>query len=322
MKKRWTSYIIAFLVIISINFIAPRLLPGDPVSAIYGQEVLVKLPAEAVEYINRTYGLDRPAIVQYFDYLGSLFKGQLGYSYYHKAEVGSVLLSYLPYSLVLMGLAMVISNFLGVTAGIESGWRRGKILDRILLGTIMFSSSFPSFFVGALFLILLGSILGLLPVQGASTAYAGLTGLGFSIDFAKHLLLPLVSLVVVFLPSVYLLTRNSMVSNLSEPYILLAKAKGLSARRIRYVHAGKNSLIPVATQAGINLGTRLVTGALFVEIVFSYPGMGTLIYNSILNRDYPMLQGSLLLVTVLVLLINFLADLMYVKLDPRIEYAY
>lgn len=322
MGKRISSYIIAFLVIITLNFMVPRMLPGDPLSAIYGNEVLIKLPSQTMEYIQSSYGLEGPLWKQYLNYLYSMFSGRLGYSYFHQARVETVLSAYLPYSLILMGLAVFISHLLGFIAGIESGWRRGRPADRVLLGSIIFSSSFPSFFIGVLLLILLGSMCNLLPFQGASTAYANLKGLSLSLDYLAHMILPLLSLVVVFLPSVYLLTRNSLISNMSEPYILLARAKGLSETRIRYVHAGKNSLIPVATQAGINVGTRLVTGALFIEIIFSYPGMGTLIYNSILNRDYPLLQGSLLALTLLVLVINFIADILYKKLDPRIDYAY
>jgi peptide/nickel transport system permease protein len=322
MNKKYLSYIIAFLVIITLNFIVPRLLPGDPLSAVYGDEVLLNLSAETKEYISSTYNLDKPVLVQYFTYLASIFKGNLGYSIYYKKPVIDLLLSCVSYTLILMGLAMFISTFLAVVLGIESGWRRGKKFDRFVLFLVIFFSSFPSFFIGAVFLILFGVILNILPFQGARTMYSGLVGFSLSIDFLLHIILPLFSLIFVFLPSTYLLTRNSMISNLKEPYILLARAKGLDNVKIRYKHAGRNSLIPVATHAGLRLGTMVVTGTLFIEIVFSYPGIGSLIYNSILNRDYPVIQGSFLFITVLVLAINFLMDLFYMKLDPRIEYAY
>jgi peptide/nickel transport system permease protein len=322
MKKRWLNYIIAFFIIITLNFVVPRLLPGDPLSAIYGDEVLIKLSDEAKDYINQAYNLDKPVLSQYFIYIISLFKGNLGYSFYYKNTVTGILISRIPYSLLLMGLSMLIAGISGIFLGIESGWRRGRKIDRFILSTVIFSSSFPGFFIGAVLLVIFGVIMGILPFQGAREAYSGLSGIWLSFDYLSHLILPLVSLVIVFIPSTYLLTRSSMISNIKEPYVLLARAKGLTDRRIRYLHAGKNSLIPVATQSGIHLGTRLITGALFIEIVFSYPGMGELIYNSILNRDYPVLQGSLLIVTLLVLIINFLIDIFYVKLDPRINYAY
>jgi len=298
------------------------MLPGDPISAIYGDDVFIKFSEEAKAYISSTYNLDKPVLVQYFLYLASIFKGNLGYSIYYKKSVISLILSYIPYTIILMGSAMFISSFLAVILGIESGWRRGKKFDKFLLFSVIFSSGFPSFFVGAFFLIIFGIILNVLPFQGARTMYSGIAGLGLSIDFLKHLILPVASLAFVLLPPSYLLTRNSMISNIKEPYIVLARAKGLNDVQIRYKHAGRNSLIPVTTQAGIRIGTMVVTGSLFIEIVFSYPGMGSLIYNSILNRDYPVIQGSLLFVAFIVLVINFAIDLFYVKLDPRIKYAY
>jgi peptide/nickel transport system permease protein len=322
MKKKWISYAVAFFIIITLNFVVPRLLPGDPLNAIYGDEVLIKFSAETREYISSNYNLDMPVPAQYLLYVTSIFKGNLGYSIYYKKPVIDLLLSYIPYTIILMGLAMSISTLLAIVLGIESGWRRGKRFDKFILFLVIFSSSFPSFFIGALFLIVFGVLLNILPFQGARTMYSGLGGFSLSLDFLLHLILPLFSLIFVFLPSSYLLTRNSMISNLKEPYILLARAKGLRDVRIRYRHAGRNSLIPVATQTGLRLGTMMITGTLFIEMVFSYPGMGSLIYNSILNRDYPVLQGSFLFVTVLVLVINFLMDIFYVKLDPRIKYAY
>jgi peptide/nickel transport system permease protein len=321
MKRKWISYAIAFLVIITVNFVAPRMLPGDPISAVYGDEVLINLPEEAREYISSRYDLDKPVFVQYFLYIYSIFKGNLGYSIYYKKSVIQLLLGYIPYTIVLMGLAMIISTIIAIIIGIESGWRRGSRLDRYLLSTLIFSSGFPGFFIGALLLIIFGIILGILPFQGARTLYSGMEGLMYLMDFLRHLILPVISLVLVYLPPNYLLTRNSVIANIREPYVLLARAKGLNNLQIRYRHVGRNSLIPVTTQTGIRLGTMIVTGSLFIEIVYSYPGMGTLIYNSILNRDYPVLQGSFLFVAVLVLLINFIVDIFYVKLDPRIKYA-
>ena len=321
-KRSWLNYIIAFFIIITINFIVPRILPGEPLNAIYGNEVLVKLSAETRAYLSSYYGMDKPVLVQYFLYIASVFKGNLGYSFYYKKPVIELLLSYFPYTIMLMGLAMLISTILAIVLGIESGWRRGRKSDKFILFSVIFSSSFPSFFIGAVFLIVFGVLLNILPFQGARTLYSGLGSLSMFIDFLKHLILPLFSLVMVFLPFSYLLTRNSMISNLKEPYILLARAKGLSDTRIKYIHAGRNSLIPVATQVGIRLGTMMLTGTLFIEIIFSYPGMGSLIYNSISNRDYPVLQGSFLFTAFLVLFINFLMDLFYTKLDPRISYAY
>ena len=152
------------------------------------------------------------------------------------------------------------------------------------------------------------------------TPYSGLSGVALVLDVLKHLMLPLAALTLAHLAGGYLLTRNTMITVLKEPYILTARAKGLSSRVMKYRHAGRNSMLPVITMTGIWLG-RVVTGALFVEIVFSYPGLGYLTYEALLARDYPVIQGVLLVVATFVLVANFLADLSYPKLDPRVSYA-
>ncbi len=322
MKKNILNYLIAFFIIISLNFFVPRLMPGGPIEAIYGSEVLLNISPETKEAIISSFGLDKPLFGQYFQYLVSILKGDFGYSFYQNSPVLKVILNHLPWTLGLMGSALFFSTSFGILLGMESGWKRGSKIDKFLLNFMIFSASFPSFFIAILFLILFGIILGLLPIQGARSIYSNLGGMGSIVDIIKHALLPMASLIFVFTPSTYIITRNSMISNLAEPYILLAKAKGLKETKIKYYHAGKNSIIPVMTQTGIRFATRLITGALFIEIVFSYPGMGSLIYNSIQLRDYPVLQGSLLVITILVLVVNIILDFFYKKVDPRINYAY
>ena len=290
-------------------------MPGDPLTAIYGEETLLSMTQELKSQLADSFDLDKPLWKQFFIYLYNLARGDIGYSYYHNAPVLRVVISYLPWTLLLMGTA------LGVITGIESGWRRGKTFDKALLVGMMSLSGFPSFFIGITFLLTFSVTLGILPLQGAKTAYSGLSGFPLLLDVLKHLILPLASLTLVFISGSFLLTRNTMVTILGEPFILTAKAKGLRDRQVRYKHAGKNCMLPVVTQTGIGFGTRLITGALFVEVVFSYPGMGTLTYNSLLMRDYPVLQGSLLIITIFVLGINLAVDLLYRKLDPRVGNA-
>jgi peptide/nickel transport system permease protein len=205
---------------------------------------------------------------------------------------------------------------------VEAGWHRGTLVDRGFTVSFMALSGFPSFFVGAVLLLVFGVLLGVLPLQGARTPYASLTGLAAVRDVLAHLVLPLTSLVLVYMPGMYLVTRNSLVSAAGKPYVLTAHAKGLSPGRVRYHHVGRNALLPVVTALGIMLATRVVTGALFVEIVFSYPGMGSLIRQALVNRDYPVLQGALLITAVLVLGINLSVDLLYRRLDPRVGHAH
>ena len=321
MKANIINYAAAFFIILLLNFLLPRMIPGDPLMAIYGEETLLSMTQELKSQLVESFGLDKPLWKQFFIYLYNLIKGDIGYSYYHNIPVLNVIISYLPWTLLLMGTALILSTGFGIIAGIESGWRRGKPLDRILLTGMMSLSGFPSFFIGVIFLLIFSVTLGVLPLQGAKTAYSELSGFSLVFDLVNHLILPLSSLVLVFVSGSYLLTRNTMVTILKEPFILTAKAKGLVDRKVRYKHAGRNSMLPVVTQTGIGFGTRLITGALFIEVVFSYPGMGNLIYNSLIMRDYPVLQGSLLMITVLVLGVNLAVDLLYRKIDPRVRDA-
>ncbi len=318
MKVRLTDYVIAFGIILCLNFFLPRMLPGDPLTAIYGQEALLQMSAETQAELAQKFGLDRPIWEQFGLYLWRLARGDLGYSFYRRAPVLDVVMNHLPWTLLLTGSAFILATTLGALLGVESGWRRGSRLDRGLLAGLMSLSGFPSFFIGVLLLLLFGVTLGWFPLQGARTAYSGLGGLALAGDVLHHLALPLASLVLVFLPGAYFLSRNSMVRTMSEPYVLTAKAKGLSDRGVRYRHAARNAMLPVVTSAGIMLAARVVTGALFVEIVFSYPGMGTLIREALSTRDYPVLQGALLVTAALVLTTNFVLDLFYRVLDPRI----
>ena len=318
MKSTGIQYLIAFFIILFLNFLLPRLMAGDPLTAIYGEEVLLQMTPAIKARLTESFGLDQPLWQQFYRYLYSLFRGDLGYSFYYKTPVLKVVLSYLPWTLLLMGTAFLVSSCLGICLGIESGWRRGRKIDKALLVGMMSFSGFPSFFVGILFLLGFGFKLKIFPLYGAHTAYANLSGLSLVLDVLDHLVLPLSTLVVVFLSGDYLLTRNTMVTVVEEPFVLTAKAKGLTDKKIRYKHAGRNSLIPVVTATGVRFGSMVVTGALFVEMVFSYPGMGSLVFNSVQTRDYPVLQGSLLIITIVVLTVNLVVDLLYKKLDPRI----
>lgn len=312
---------VAFLFILLLNFFLPRLLPGDPLMAIYGDDALVQMTPELKAHIVERFSLDQPMFSQFISYLGQLFHGNLGHSYYYNDSVLNVIAGRLPWTLLLVGTALILSTILGIILGIESGWKRGSRLDRTMLAGLMGLNGLPDFFLGICLLIIFGVTLGILPLSGALTPYSDLTGMALVADVLKHLVMPAAALTLAHLAGGYLLTRNTMITVLKEPYMLTARAKGLQARTIKYRHAARNSMLPVITRTGIWIG-RIVTGALFVEIVFSYPGLGHLTYEALLYRDYPVLQGVLLFVAVFVLIANLLVDLSYSKLDPRIKHAY
>ncbi|MBU7005850.1 ABC transporter permease [Phosphitispora fastidiosa] len=316
--KDSSNYIIAFLIILAVNFFLPRMMPGDPLTAIYGEEALIHMtPETRAELVNR-FALNQPLWEQFSGYLAALVRGDLGYSYYYNEAVSAVILRAVPWTLLLVGTAVTISALAGSIAGMESGWRRGTRFDRLLLTGIMFLEGFPDFFIGMVMLIVFGVILNVFPLAGAMTPYAGYTGLAIVLDVAKHLVLPAFSLALVNLGGSFLLARNTMVTTLSEAYIFTARAKGLRDRVVRYRHAGRNSLLPVITHIGIQFG-RMVTGALFIETVFSYPGLGLLIQRGLQARDYPVLQGVFLVVTIMVLITNLFMEVLYKKIDPRLK---
>lgn len=315
------DYAAAFLLILALTFILPRMMPGDPLQAIYGDEAMIAMSPEMKADLTRRFSLDQPPGRQFLSYMASLARGDLGYSYYYQEPVMKVVLGSLPWTVLLTGLALALSTLLGLILGVESGYRRGQPVDRALLTGIVSLGGLPDFFIGILFLLFFGITLGIAPLAGAITPYSGHRGLPALLDVLHHLALPLAALVLVRITGAYLLARNTMVSTLGEPFIMTARAKGCHEPAVKYRHAGKNSLLPVVTAAGLQLA-HLFSGALFIEIVFSYPGMGSLLYNALLARDYPLIQGILLLVTMMVLAVNLAVDILYKKIDPRVFYAH
>jgi peptide/nickel transport system permease protein len=320
-KRNLTTYGIAFIIILALNFFLPRLMPGDPLMAIYGDEALVAMTPDLKAHLIERFALDQSFWQQFGAYIARLFQGDLGWSYYYNAPVLRIILSSLPWTLLVVGTSLILSTVLGIVLGIESGWRRGSKTDRAMLTGLMSLNGFPDFFLGMVLLIVFGVLLGIAPLSGALTPYSGLSGFALVLDVLKHMALPVAALTLAHLAGGYLLTRNTMITVLKAPFMLTARAKGLSQRVLKYHHAGRNSMLPVLTMTGIWLG-RVVTGALFVELVFAYPGVGQLTYQALLARDYPVIQGVFLMVAVSVLLANFTVDLLYPKLDPRVSYAY
>jgi peptide/nickel transport system permease protein len=315
------SYLIALLTIFALNFILPRMMPGDPLQAIYGEEALVAMTPQMEAHLIELFALDKSWSEQLIAYVIALFHGNLGFSYYYKDDVSSVIMGALPWTLLLVGLSLLIATVAGVILGIESGYRRKERIDRWLLAGLMLLGGLPDFFLGIVLLLIFGVSLNLFPLSGAITPYSGLEGLGLLMDIARHLALPLAALVLVDLGGIYLLTRNTVVTILKEGFMLTSRAKGCSDFCLRYCHAGRNALLPVTTATGLRI-PQLFTGALFIEIIFSYPGLGLMLRTALDARDYPLIQGILLLVTITVLTANLFVDHIYQRLDPRVRYAH
>lgn len=321
MTGKLLNYLVALLIILTLNFVLPRMMPGDPLQAIHGGEMLVEMTPERQAELVRRYALDQPLPLQFAHYLGRLAAGDLGQSYHYAVPVAEVILGALPWTLLLAGSALVLSSTFGILLGIEAGWRRDRPSDRAMVGFAGALQGFPDFVIGALLLICFGAGLAWFPVSGALTPYAGYTGAALAADVARHLALPLTALTLANLAGMFLLTRGAMLGSIRERYVLTARAKGLRERTVRYRHAARGALSPVAAGLGVRVG-RLMVGLVFIETIFAYPGVGQTMHQALTMRDYPLLQGFFLTITLTVLAANLLADLLQHRVDPRSKHAH
>lgn len=317
-RFRLLEYMLTFLVIVTLNFFLPRMMPGDPflhLSGAAGEDVWV-FTAEQQQYFLEYYGLDRPLPEQYARYLGGLLQGDLGYSYYYKDGVSQIILRRLPWTLLIVTGATFLSVFLGILLGSYSAWHRGGGQDKVLYLLLVVFSEIPAFLLGIVLLLVFAASLGLFPLSGAMTHFTGYTGMEKYKDVALHAALPILTLALARVGGIYLLVRNTFTTVLGKDYIRTARAKGLPPYRVRYRHALKNALLPLVTRVALQLGA-MVGGAVLVENVFAYPGLGRLMREAVFVRDYPLLQGIFLVLAAGVITANILADLLYRYLDPR-----
>ncbi len=301
---------------IVLNFALPRLAPGDAIDYILPDEVAASLtPAQRTEILDR-FGLDDPMPEQFRAYLAGIARGDLLVSVRFGRPVTALLFERVGWTLLLVGGSLALSTLIGAALGFRSAWRRGTSTDTGALGAVMFLDALPPFFVGTLLLLVFSVGLGWFPSYGALSGQE-VEGLALVGQVLQRAVLPVATLTIAGLGPMYLVARSALVGELQEDYVLMAEAKGLTDREVRR-HASRNALLPVSTVALVGLGT-LVGGAAVVETVFSYPGLGRLIYESVLSRDYPVLQGAFLLLIVTVVLANLINDLAYPLLDPRVR---
>lgn len=311
---RGVEYGLTFVAALTVNFALPYVAPGDPLRYLVGQEVRTLSAAERRELLA-TYGLDEPIHVQYVDYLLGVPQGELGTSLLYGRPVSAVLLERLPWTLLLVGAALVGATVFGTLLGAWSAWREGDRADGGLLTALVAAESTPAFWVGMLLISVFVAWLGWFPAYGV-TSGSDTGAFGSLLDLVVHLTLPLVTLTLARIGGIYLVARGSVLTTLAEDFLLFARAKGVSDGKLLFRHALPNSLLPVYTRFTLQLGS-LVGGAVVVETVFSYPGLGLLIYDAAIARDYPLLQGAFLVLTVTVIAANVLADLTYPLVDPR-----
>lgn len=321
--KRWrhrnyiglvSTFCLAAFAMVYLSHALPGFLPGDFVTAMYAGSH-VTLSEEQETELKLLYNADEP----FGAYLVRLLRLEWGYSYAFMSPVSSLFFDALPWTLLLMGSAHLLSMGMGFIAGVEAAWRRNRFVERGLVSALTVFEGVPEISTGVLLLLVFALHLGWFPAAGAETAYAELSLLGRIGDILHHLALPLTTLVVAYFPGNFLLTRNSMMLVVKAPYVTTARAKGLPPRRVRYAHAARNALLPLVTRFGLRLAF-MITGALVVERINAYPGLGTLLFNAIQARDLPVIQGVVLMSSLMVLAVILALEVAYRILDPRISY--
>jgi peptide/nickel transport system permease protein len=309
------AYLAAALILAFLSHSLPRMLPGDFVTAMYGASDVTLTTQQAAD-LRALYQDDSG----FMAFLGRIFCLDWGYSYAFQAPVSVLFFDALPWTLVLMGTAHGLSSILGFVLGVEAAWRRGTRTEKAGVGLMTVLEGIPELCSGVLLLLTFALTLGWFPAAGAQTAYADHTFLQQAADRLHHLALPLTTLVLAYFPGNFLLARAGMVMVMKSPFVLTARAKGLPPIRVRYAHAARNALLPLVTRFGLRFAF-MITGALVVETLFSYPGLGTLLFNAIAMRDLPLIQGIVLAASIMVLGINLALEFVYILLDPRVAHA-
>ena len=294
-----------------VIFLVLHLSPGDPAEIMLGSQAT----KEDLTRLRQQMGLDEPLHVQYVHWLGHVVRGDLGRSLWMKRPVLPEVLQRLKATLLLTSTALVLSTVVGLALGVASAaWPR-SLLDRASAAASLFGASMPSFWLGIVLMVVFALWLGWLPASGMFAPYGG----GDARDLAAHLVLPALTLAAASVTIVARLTRSTMLETLGQDYIRTARAKGVAERFVVLRHGLKNALIPIVTVVGVQAG-YLLGGAVLTETVFAWPGVGTLMVQGILARDFPLVQGCVLVVALSFVVINLIVDLLYAWLDPRIRY--
>lgn len=329
LTSRLLTFIPTFLGVTLISFAFIRVLPGDPIIVMAGERGLTE---ERYAELMTQFGFDKPMIAQFWDYFVGVLQGDLGQSYVTKKPVWDEFFALFPATLELSACAMIFAILLGLPAGVIAAVNRGKFFDRALMSTALIGYSMPIFWWALLLIIVFSGNLQWTPVSGRIDLiyyFPNETGFmqydafvsgqkGALWSAVRHLILPTIVLGTIPLAVIARQTRSAMLEVLGEDYIRTARAKGMSPIRINGVHALRNALIPVITVIGLSVGT-LLAGAILTESIFSWPGIGKWMVDSIFRRDYPVVQGGLLLIAVMVMIVNLLVDVLYGVINPKIR---
>jgi len=317
-SRRAFEFFLTFFLAISINFFLPRLVPGDPIKLIAG-DAAPQLGKERIAALRAQYGLDKPLSEQYMIYLKQLAHGDLGMSYRYSGgkTVVEVLIENFRWTLLLVGVSLVLALFLGSALGIWSATRHGDSIDFGLLSGVYILRAIPPFWLAMLLIPIFAIQYRYLPA-GDSYSIPRLEGWENVKDVVRHALMPILVLILAYLPTAYVIMRAAMFGILESNYIRTARAKGLPNRWVVLKHGLRNALLPVITSFMVDFG-QLLGGVTVIEAVFNYRGIGNMMFEAIKSRDYPLLQGGFLLFTITILALNILTEMMYPLLDPRLR---
>lgn len=314
--RRAIASIITFFAILTIVFFLARV-TGDPFAELANDP---RITPEVLESIKALFGLDKPLHVQYINFITNVFRGELGFSLHYFRPVYEIIMERLPYTLALLVPSITLSNYLAYKIGVEVAWRRGSRADVAFTAVSIFMRSVPYFWLAILFLYFFSVELGITPLYGAVTPGRVFESTWeWFVDYMWHYILPFTVLVFRATIAEFLYVRNSVINVLGEDYVAVAFAKGLSHNYIKYGYVARNAMLPVITVLGIRYAF-LIDGAILTETVFSYPGTGRLVFEAIYNRDYWLLQGAVVILAISVIIVNFIIDLIYMYLDPRVRH--
>lgn len=314
-KRIVTAFVIVLFVIL-LNFTIIKLAPGNPAKIMAGFD---NPSQELIDALTIKYGLDQPVHIQFFRYIATLFSGDLGDSYLYNQSVVTLIAERMGASLLLSGVSAVLAVLLGSGLGLYAGKNHGGLLDKVFSSIAYLFNSMPSFWVGMMGILIFASTFKLLPTQGMINVRAGYTGFALVLDIAQHMILPCATLVAIQIPTYFRITKSSVMQVMAEDFITTFRVTGMSEGKIFRKYVLKNAILPIVTVFGINLA-YVVAGSTLIEIVFSWPGIGVLMYRSILMRDFNVLMGVYLIIAISVAVIMIVMDLIYAWLDPRIRY--
>jgi len=315
--EKFAYFLLTLFLVVSLNFFLFRILPGDPVKMLFRDP---RMTPQDLANLRVMFGLDQPLYIQYYLYLVNLLHGNLGVSFAYDQPVFPIVMQRLSNTVLLVGVAYIFFVLVGIFLGVLAAWKHGTRCDSFCVSFALTTYSVPTFWLSMLFIIVFSVWLGIFPTSGMETIGVGVESFGaYVLDLLSHLAMPVITLVLYYMGFYTILARSSLLEEFTQDYVLTARAKGMSKWQVIRKHTLRNAMLPSLTLAAINIGA-VVGGVLQTEMVFSWPGIGSLTYEALLLRDYPLLQGAFLITALSVLAANFAVDILYTWLDPRVRY--